>query len=242
MMETLLAPARPSTNRQLSQVVPRLLGAAFLAVIATSITGGFLLDSALGSGEGTDLLQHLSGRVTMARAGALVDLVTSIGIVALAVLLYMVLRGHGRVVALVAFGCWLLEAMFMAVSRLGALGLVQLSRNFIDAGSPTQSAYQVLGESLYKSIYTQSYTVHMLFYCIGGLIWYGLFYRSRTVPRLIALWGIVAAAAGLGGIVAELLGSSVPTPVYLPLLGFELAVGIWLVVRGISDQPEQSAA
>jgi hypothetical protein len=161
--------------------------------------------------------------------------VTSCGIVALAALLYAVLHQYGRIVARVALGFWLLEAMFMALSRLGALALVWLSQSFVDAGAPAQSAHQVLGESLYKGVYTQSYTVHMFFYCVGGLLWYGLFYRSQVVPRLIGLFGLAAAAVGLGGIVAELFGATAPTVVFLPLLGFELVIGLWLVTHGIRE-------
>jgi len=239
-MATVVVAARPQTIRQTRPFLPRLLGAAFLVVIVTSLAGGLLLDSALGSGDRSDLLPHLSTGITMARAGAVVDLVTSGAIIALAALLYAVLHRHGRVVALVALGWWLAEALLMALSRLGALALTQLSQSFVDAGSPAQSAYQVVGESLYKGLYSQAYTVHMFFYCIGGLLWYALFYRANVVPRVISLWGILAAAVGLGGIVAELFGASVPTPVFLPLLGFELAIGLWLMTQGIREEPEQT--
>ncbi len=126
--------------------------------------------------------------------------------------------------------------MFMAISRLGALALVQLSHSFVDAGAPSQSAYQILGESLEKGVYAPAYTVHMFFYCIGGLLWYGLFYRSRSIPRLIALWGLLAAALGLVGIVVELFGVRAPTLVFLPLLGFELTIGFWLLTRGVREE------
>ena len=231
---------RPRVVHQTRYAPAQWLGAAFLAVIVTSFAGGFLVDTALGSGDRADLLQHLSSRLTMARAGAVIDLVTSCGIIALAVLLYTVLHRYGRTVALVALGCWLAEAMFMAISRLGVLALVQLSHSFVNAGSPPQSAYQVVGEALYKGVYAPAYTVHMFFYCIGGLLWYGLFYRSNTIPHLISLWGLLAAGLGLIGIVVELFGGTVPTPVFLPLLGFELVIGIWLVARGVHEEGHET--
>lgn len=241
-MATVVAAGRPRAIPQTRQILPRLLGAAFLVVLLSSLSGGLLLGSALGSGDGSNVLQQLSTRLTMARAGAVVDLVTSGAIVALAVLLYAVLHRHGRIVALVALGWWVGEALMMAVSRLGALALAQLSQSFIDAGAPAQSAYQVVGQALYQGIYSQAYTVHMFFYCIGGLLWYALFYRSHGVPDVIALWGILAAAVGLGGIVTELVfGWTVPIAVFLPLLGFELVIGIWLVTQGIREERPPTA-
>ena len=118
---------RAHTIRQTQYAPARWLGTAFLAVILTSLVGGLLLGSAVESGDRADLLQHLSSRLTMARAGAVIDLITSCGIIALAVLLYTVLHRYGRTVALVALGRWMAEAMFMAISRLGALALSSLA-------------------------------------------------------------------------------------------------------------------
>lgn len=235
-MSNAITMERQRTSSRARQLVPHLLGSAFLVVIVTSFAGGMLLGSALGSSYHSDLLVNLSTRFTTARLGVIIDLLTSCGIVTIAVLLYTVLYRHGKIVARVALALWLLEAMFMALSRLGALALVWLSQSFVDIGSPGQSSYQVLGEWVYKGVYTQAYTMHMFFYCIGGLLWYGLFYRSRLIPRLISIFGLAATAMGLAGIAAEIFGATVPTAVFLPLLGFELVVGLWLVTRGTRDE------
>jgi hypothetical protein len=47
----------------------------------------------------------------------------------------------------------------------------------------------------------------MFFYCIGGLVWYSLFYRSRYIPRAISAFGVAAVAVGLMGILFEFSGS-----------------------------------
>lgn len=73
----------------------------------------------------------------------------------------------------------------------------------------------------------------MLFYCLGGIGWYYLFYRSKHIPRALALLGLVAAPVGLVGIALEFLGHDVPIAVYLPIGAFELIVGLWLMVKNI---------
>jgi hypothetical protein len=79
-------------------------------------------------------------------------------------------------------------------------------------------------------------TLHMWFYCTGGLLWYYLFYRSNYIPRAISVFGLLAVLLGLGSVVFQLLGYEVPILVSLPLLPFELAIGVWLLFRGINDQ------
>jgi hypothetical protein len=220
--------------------VPRLLGAAFLIVILTSLSGGVLLSSAVGTGSITDILGGAAHGATLLRASVLADLVTSLGIVVLAALLYVVLSEQDKAIALVALGCWLAEALFMAISKIGTLALIPVSQAFVGAGAPEPSAYQPLGEFLYQGVVRNGYTIHMFFYCSGGLLWYSLLYRSRYVPRAISLFGLVAVLVGLAGIVAELSGSSVPIVVYLPLLPFELTMGTWLLLRGITTGASMS--
>ncbi|GAJ21266.1 unnamed protein product, partial [marine sediment metagenome] len=69
---------------------PRLLGAAFLFVFVASILSGLLLTSVVGSGSISDILVNISDNPTLMRTSIVVGLVTSIGIVVLAVLLYVV--------------------------------------------------------------------------------------------------------------------------------------------------------
>ncbi|GAJ19719.1 unnamed protein product, partial [marine sediment metagenome] len=95
--------------------IPRLLGAAFLIVFVASILGGSLLNASIGSGSISDNLVNISNNLTLMRISILVELVTSIGIVVLAVLLYVVLQKQNKTIALVALGWWIAEAIILAV-------------------------------------------------------------------------------------------------------------------------------
>jgi hypothetical protein len=64
---------------------PRLLGVAFLIVIVTSLLMGILLQL---SGSISDILVNISNNLTLMRISILFALVTSVGVVVLAVLLY----------------------------------------------------------------------------------------------------------------------------------------------------------
>jgi hypothetical protein len=216
---------------------PRLLGAAFLFVILTSLAGGLLLKSAAGSGSIADMLVNISHNPTLFRIDILDGLLNSTGIVALAGLLYVVLRQQNKPLARIALGLWLAEAIFYTIMQIGLLALIPLSTEFVAAGAPAASFYLTLGDFLYHGLYSQGMTIHMWFYCMGGLIWYYLFYRSNYIPRAISLFGLLAVVLGLGSVVFQLLGYEVPILVSLPLLPFELAIGAWLLFFGIREQP-----
>jgi hypothetical protein len=236
-----MATAETDGQRDLVPVtwVPRMLGATFLAVIVTSLAGGTLLSSAIGS-DGSAALAGASEHTDLLRTAAIIDLVTSCGIVALAGLLYAVLAPQSRIAARIAFGLWIIEAALMVVSRLGALQLASLA-DAVAHGSGDPMASQVLGQTIYEGVVRNALSIHMLFYCTGGLLWYGLFYRSGYLPRAIPVFGLAAVVLALGGTILQLLGVAVPLVVFLPLLPFELLIGGWLLVRGIETDDAASA-
>ncbi len=120
-----------------------------------------------------------------------------------------------------------------------ASGTDTLSAEFVAAGAPAGSFYQTLGDFLYNGVFSQGMTIHMWFYCTGGLLWYYLFYRSNYIPRAISIFGLLAVVLGLGSVVFQLLGYEVPILVSLPLLPFELAIGAWLLIKGTKmEQPQ----
>jgi len=213
-----------------------------LIVAVASLIGGLLLMPAIGSGSISNSLVNVSHQLILVRLSSLVQLLTSSGIVVLAVLLYIVLHKQNKIIALVALGWWLAEAIFLAISQLGVLALLPLSLDFVQAGAPVHAYYQTLGAFLYNGLYNNGITIHMWFYCIGGLLWYSLFYASKYIPRVISLWGLLAVSVGLIGIVFQLLGYDVSIFVFLPIAPFEVTIGVWLMLRGIKEQSQDEYA
>jgi hypothetical protein len=75
----------------------------------------------------------------------------------------------------------------------------------------------------------------MFFYCIGGILFYYLFLKSKYVPKVLPIWGLIAASLGFIGELFVLFGYAVPLYVFLPILPFELFIGIWLMVKGLNS-------
>ena len=152
-------------------------------------------------------------------------------------LLYVVLSRQNRTMATVALGFWLIEAAFYAIMQLGALALISLSQDFVALGSPIDSFHQSMGEFLYNDVYQTGMTIHMWFYCMGGILWYYMFLTSRIIPRPISVFGVVAVVIGIVGLLIELSGSESEMLFFLLILPFELAIGFWLVLKGIGGWP-----
>jgi hypothetical protein len=211
----------------------RLLGAAQLVVFVTSMVSERLLASVVGSGATTSILVNVSKNLTRMRISNLVALLNSLAIVVLAVMFYVVFYKQYRIIALVALVCFVAEAITLAVSKIGVYGLIPLSQDFVEAGAPEPSYLQTLSDFLYHGFDRLGYDIHMLFFCLGGILWYYLLYSSRLVPRPLALWGLVAVCL-LTIPVLVLLYRRGSTPLMvlgLPYAPFELVLGIWVVVK-----------
>ena len=82
----------------------------------------------------------------------------------------------------------------------------------------------------------------MLFYCLGGILFYYLILKSKYVPIVLSLWGVIVASLGFIGTLLVLFDYDVPMYVFLPILPFELAIGVWLMVKGFNSSAIESGS
>ena len=166
-------------------------------------------------------------------------LIEAVAIVLLTVLLYTTLKKQNKIIARWAFGLWIIEAVAIAIREINAFSLLYTAQEFVKAGAPDSSYFQTLGSLFYKLMHF-SYDAQMVFYCTGGILFYYLILKSKYVPKLIPIYGLIAASVGFIGELFAIFGYDVPLYVFLPILPFELAIGVWLMVRGFRPQEIKS--
>jgi len=221
---------------------PRLLGFAFFFVAVLSLVSGLPLDSygiaLIGESENISFtMVDVASNQSTVRLSIIGYLIESCSIVLLAVLLYHVLRPHNQILATWGLGLWLAEAVFVAVRQISVYGLLRISIEFVESGLTTSLNLLTFG-TLFYQLFQFIYASQMIFYTVGGLIFYYLFFASRTVPRWLSLWGLIAASLGLVGELLVLLGNNVLMFAFLPILPFELAIGIWLMAKGTKEEKQ----
>ena len=214
----------------------RLLGVAQLLVFVASFLSEQLLKSAVGAGSISDKLVNISKNLSKMRLSNVFALANSVAIIVLGALFYVVLNDQNQSIALVALGLYLAEAITVAVSKLGAFALMPLSQQFVQAGAPEPSYFQTLGEWLYDGLDRRGYDIHMLFFCLGAVLWYYLLYTSALVPPGLSLWGLVAVSLMTIPMVLVLYDRRFLPLVVVALLyaPYEPVLGLWLLVRGFN--------
>ena len=218
------------TPQEIKKNTSRFIGAAFLLQAAASFVAGSMLPGVLNVSDNiVDTMNNLANNVLKVQVGIVVELITVIALIILSSLLFIVLKKQNMKIALVALGLRLTEVALLAGSRIETFSLLRISQASVSEGHPTY--LQTLGNLTYET-QEYAYTVNMVFFALGGTLFYYLLYQSRYVPRWLAIFGLIAAPLALIGTVIELLGYSVPLIVFIPNLPFELAIGFWLLFKG----------
>ncbi|MGA7194557.1 MAG: DUF4386 domain-containing protein [Anaerolineales bacterium] len=213
----------------------RILGVAFLLQFVTSFfSGAFLRQAWLVPGNINETMLKIANKPWLMRVNILVDMLTALGIIFLGAILFVTLRKQNEKIALVALGFYILEAALLAVSRIEAFSLLRISQEYVTAGQP---AYlQTLGNLAFESMDFVGSTLHMLTFCLGGILFYYLLYKSRIVPRVLSLWGLITVFPMLIATLSAIFGYELSFFLYVPYIPFELVIGVWILIKGIKEE------
>jgi len=210
----------------------RILGAAFLLqAVSSLVSNAFLMDPLIVPGNIIGTMTNIANNAMQVRAGILGDMVTAFGIIFLGAILFVTLRKQNEKMALVALGFYILEAVLLAVSRLLTFSLLRISQESVIAGHP---AYlQSLGNLTFETMHFGFSALAMLAFCLGAILFYYLLDKSRIVPRVLSLWGLITVFPCLVATLSTIFSYQVPFFVYLPYAPFEFVIGVWILVKGI---------
>jgi hypothetical protein len=217
----------------------RILGVAFLLQFITSVSSGIFLQPAwLVPGDIRETMLKIANNPSLMKANIFVDMLTALGVIFLGAILFLTLRKQNEKIALVGLGFYILEGALLAASRSEAYSLLRTSQEYIIAGQPEY--LQTLANLALESMDFVGFTLHMLAFCLGGILFYYLLDKSRVVPRALSLWGLITIFPLLiMTVLAILFDYQGPEILVLPYFPFEFVIGVWILVKGISESREQ---
>jgi hypothetical protein len=171
------------------------------------------------------------GPDTAAFVGGILEIIVALACIGTAVTLFPVVKRQNEAVALGFVGIRVLEAgtIFAGVACL--LTVVSLRQN--GAGTDALVTAQAL-----VALYGKTFLLGQSFLpAVNALLLGYLLYRSRLVPRILPIVGLLGAPLLVASDVAVLfglIGATSPTAglAALPIALWEFSLGVWLVVKG----------
>jgi hypothetical protein len=216
----------------------RILGVAFLLQFISSVSSGLFLQPAwLVPGNIHETMLKIAGNPSLMKTNILVDMLTALGVIFLGAMLFVALRKQNEKIALVGLGFYILEGALLAASKIATFSLLRMSQEYVSAGQPEY--LQTLGNLALESMDFVGFTLHMLAFCLGAILFYYLLYKSGVVPRVLSLWGLITILPLLIATLLALFDYQVSQIVVLPYFPFEFVIGVWILVKGIPEtRPE----
>ncbi len=225
------------------QTNARIAGATFLLYIAVGIAGLILVGGATGSGETAARLATIAGHETGLRIVVLIHLLTSFAALVLGVTLHAITRDEDADLAMLGLICRVIEGIANPMPIMGLLWLVTPAARTMDSSAVEAFAAFFLRMGAWNP--------GAIFFAVGSTLFAWLLLRGRMVPAWLAGLGVVASLLLAIALPLQLTGflggpanwfGLATWLVWLPMLVFEVALALWLLVRGAAaPRPREQA-
>jgi hypothetical protein len=181
-----------------------------------------------------------SGGHTRLLLGGFLEVVVALAGIGTAVTLYPVVKRQSEGAALGFVTARVLEAAMIFTGVVSLVSLVTLRHDFGGGAGAGSAALVVTGAS-HVAIYSWTFLLSQSFMpAFNALLLGTVMYRSRLVPRIIPVVGLIGAPFLICTVIATLFGAmklGSPQLAAVPVAAWELSLGLWLTVKGFRPSP-----
>jgi hypothetical protein len=238
---------RASSKNSLSDMTrmtsARIAGFTILFYMAIGVIVTVLINRAT-SIEGTAaILARIAEHATDVRVAVLLELLECFSAVVLAVVLYVITRDEGHELAMLAMACRVGEGVLGAIGIQKTLGLLWIATAGAGTGGLDVATAKTLGE--YLLMPSQSAMIGAPFFAVGSMIFSYLLLRGRIVPVSLAWLGVLASVLLVVGLPLQLAGffrGPMTGYIWLPMVVFQIPLGLWLLIKGVATPARRQSA
>lgn len=168
--------------------------------------------------------------------GGVLEIIVALACIGTAVVLYPVVKRQNEAVAMGFVGARVLEAAAIFAGVVSILSVVTLRQ----AGAGPDAL--VTGQALVALHNWTTLLGQGFLPAVNALLLGSLLYRSRLVPRIIPLVGLLGAPLLVVSDIATLFGLKEPVSALsalaaLPIALWEFSLGVYLIVKGFKPSP-----
>lgn len=220
---------------ELTLIEMMLSGFLFLFIIITNVASNRFGYETFSSLEPDTKLKKINKDPRKFKIGTILILIEHIGIISLAIMLFLAFNSYSLILAVVWTLSRISEGLIQIYNKKSYWNLLNISKQYSEAN---ETEKKLLNELAYRILKTKNsvFTFVQILFSIGTLSYSILFVTSGVVPELIGWFGIVASfiyGFGSGIKLAKNNIKAVWSLGGLLILIFELVLGIWLILSPI---------
>lgn len=233
-MSSIQATARKTEPEQ--HTAARIAGFLYLLTNITAIFGFYARSQVIARGDAAETARNIVASERLFRIGAVIELITVVGVIMLVVALYVVLRPINKNAALLATFWRLAENFILTVTLLNAFAALALLSGAEYLRAVDTQQLQALAYTLLR-VRGTGFNIGFVFLGLGSTVFSYLWLKSRYIPRALAALGIFAssvlAIVPLAVMAFPGLAAVVGLTYMAPMGLYEFALGFWLLIKGI---------
>jgi hypothetical protein len=229
----------------------RIAGFTFLFAMAIVVVANYGISFRLSiPNDAAETARNLIAHEQLYRVNIACDLLYCVTILVLLTALYVVLKPVNRGLALFAAFCRLVLALMWAVIALNMLGALRLLSGLSYLNVFEADRLQALARLHLDTSY-HAYYIGLPFWALASTLCAYLWFKSGYVPKTLALYGVISSVWCAFCAFAFLISPDFQNTVHpgwfdMPMVIFEMVLGVWLLVRGLRPrgamQPDQGKA
>ena len=203
--------------------------AAVAAIIGLALYGPVLDDP--------NYIVAASGHDTRVFWGAIFEVILAIAVIGTAVTLFPIVKRQNESIALGYVGGRIVESVVILVGAISLVSVVTLRQAYAGATGANAASLVIVGKSLV--------TIHNWTFLFGPSLAIGvntlllayLMYRSRLVPRIIPVLGLIGGPVIFAAGTAEMFGLFQQVSVWgaiaaILVTAWEMSLAVWMIVKG----------
>jgi hypothetical protein len=209
----------------------RIAGFTFLLYIVAGIASLLLFGRATSGSDVAAKLATLAQHSTEISAVVILGLIQSFSALVLGVTLWSITRDEDADLAMLGLVCRSAEGIIGGVSISGSPALLALAK-----AQPIDTAAGAATHTLAAYLLRDDVALSATFFAVGSTLFCYLLLRGRMIPASLAWIGVVASiilVVGLPLRLAGLVGGTVASLMWLPMLAFEVPVAVWFLTKGV---------
>jgi hypothetical protein len=220
------------SQRKAARVAGALYLFGFVAVFdELYVRGRLIIDN-----NAAETARNIMAHERLFRIGIAIDLIEMASMVALLTALYIILKAVNQNLALLAAFWRLMEAAICVVMTLSSFDVLRVLSGADYLRAFEGDRLQALAR-LYIGAHGAGYNVAEIFLGLGSTVFGYVWFKSGYIPRALAAWGVfssllVAMCTFASIIFPDFQDRSFPG-CYMPIAIFELAMGFWLLFKGL---------
>lgn len=211
----------------------RIIGLMYVLGFVVGIGGEILIKSVIDS---PNHLSVISVSAMTIAIGALLWMLAVAWDALHGILMFPILKLYSERLAIGYLAFRIMDATFIAIMVLFILIQIPLAGEYLKSGNPDIGIFQSLSTLLSKG-QLYAYYIGMMTLGISGLMLCYAFYKTKLIPRILAIWGLVGYAVIFLGMASEIMGSGLSLISSLPGGFWELFIGFWLIFKGFNKTP-----